>query len=49
MKPQCDLCGNYFETKGSLKAHIQSVHEKVRYSCDQCEYQATTWKPADTY
>ena len=28
--------------KGSLKKHIESVHEKVKYPCHQCEYKATT-------
>ena len=26
----------------SLKTHIQSVHEKIKYSCNQCDHQATT-------
>ena len=29
------------ETK-HLKTHIQSVHEAVKYSCTQCDFQATT-------
>ena len=24
-----------------MKTHIQSVHEMIKYSCDQCEYQFT--------
>ena len=27
---------------GQLRCHIQSIHEGVRYDCNQCEYQATT-------
>ena len=25
---------------GILKIHIESVHEKVKYPCNQCEYKA---------
>ena len=25
----------------SLKRHIQSVHAKIKYSCNQCDHQAT--------
>ena len=28
--------------KGDIKTHIQSVHEKTKYSCDQCDHQATS-------
>ena len=31
----------YREEKGNLKTHQQSKHEGVKYSCIQCEYQAT--------
>ena len=27
--------------KGDVKRHIDTVHEDVRYSCDQCDYKAT--------
>ena len=34
---ECDLCGNKFSTKQSLKMHVESVHEKKRnYACDEC-------------
>ena len=26
----------------SLKCHIESKHERVRYPCDKCEYAATS-------
>ena len=26
---------------GSLKEHVESIHEGVRYPCDQCDYKAT--------
>ena len=33
----------YLATKqGHLKSHIQSKHEKIKYSCNQCDHQATT-------
>ena len=28
-------------TAGSLKIHVESKHEGVRYPCNQCEYAAT--------
>ena len=30
--------------KGDVKIHIESVHEKVKYPCNQCEYKATVKK-----
>ena len=27
-------------TKGSLKSHMQSMHEGVNYPCDLCDYKA---------
>ena len=27
--------------KDILKVHIDSVHEGIRYACDQCDYRAT--------
>ena len=26
--------------KNLVKRHIESVHEKIKYSCNQCEYKA---------
>ena len=28
-------------TRGNLTIHKQSIHEGVRYECDQCDYKAT--------
>ena len=28
--------------EGNLKEHRESIHEGVRYPCDQCDYKATT-------
>ena len=34
----CEICGNSFANKSSLKLHIDSVHEgKKPFSCDICE------------
>merc|ERR1719186_1768519 len=38
----CDTCFKTFVSKGSLKLHAKSVHEKIRYSCSECTHQATT-------
>ena len=37
----CDICRNYFKSKGALRHHINSVHKAIKYSCDQCQYRAT--------
>ena len=29
-----------FRQKGDLKKHIMSVHENVKYPCDQCAFKA---------
>ena len=36
---KCDQCDKTFK-KTSLKVHIASVHEKIRFECDQCDYKA---------
>ena len=38
----CEQCQNQFTTKGSLKIHIQSKHDGIKYACNHCEYQGTT-------
>jgi len=35
----CNFKSYYF---ASLKHHINNVHEKFRYKCNQCKYEATT-------
>ena len=35
---QCDYIAIF---AGSLKTHIESIHEGVQYSCRQCDYKAT--------
>ena len=39
-KAQCELCGKYFKTKGSLRRHVESVHGSPKHPCDMCIYQA---------
>ena len=43
-----DIIDIIFITLGAynenLKTQIKSVHEKVKYPCSQCSYQATTQK-----
>ena len=38
---KCGECGAGYRWKTDLVMHIRSKHEGVRYSCDQCEHQAT--------
>ena len=50
----CNFCHRIFHGKHlstrrrSLMNHIDSVHEGIRYNCDQCQHQSTTknnlWK-----
>ena len=42
--PKCGECGAGYRWKKDLVRHIRNRHEGVRYSCNQCEYQATTQK-----
>ena len=36
-----DQCKNKSTVAGHLKTHVESIHEGVRYPCDQCNYKAT--------
>ena len=38
----CDKCDYYAITAVSLKLHLESFHDGVRYPCDKCEYKATS-------
>ena len=40
----CNKCEYSATTARSLKHHIESKHERVRYPCNKCEYAATTSK-----
>ena len=37
----CHLCEIKTVSKGSLKMHIESIHDGIRYECGQCDYMAT--------
>ena len=39
-KAKCELCGKYFNTKGILRWHVESVHGSSKHPCDMCIYQA---------
>ncbi len=39
---RCGKCSRIFKFKKSLKDHIQSVHEGIRYKCDYCPGKFTT-------
>ena len=41
IKFPCNQCPSNFTQKGSLKKHIQSVHEGVKHQCNLCQYKAT--------
>ena len=38
---KCGECGAGYRRNNALVRHIRSKHEGVRYSCNQCAYQAT--------
>ena len=38
---KCDQCEHVASKKLSLKLHIQSKHEGLRFPCDHCDYKAT--------
>ena len=33
----CDICNKNFNSKGVLRRHFESDHEKVKYPCIQCD------------
>ena len=42
MKESNTLAGNQVTTKEHLAQHKRAVHEGIKCSCKQCNYQATT-------
>ena len=36
-------------TKGNVKRHIESVQEKDKYQCNQCEYKAEAQGPLNNH
>ena len=45
----CETCGKVFKHKGDMKRHQESRHKGIRYSCNQCEYQATKQQHLKTH
>ena len=39
---QCPECGAGFSTKSNMINHYRSKHDGVKYTCNQCDYIATT-------
>ena len=37
----CEQCTYVSLSQTSLKLHVQTVHEGIRYPCDSCNYEAT--------
>ena len=37
VKYKCDICSKSYKSKGTLRRHIQSLHEGIKYPCNQCE------------
>ena len=38
VKPHlCSLCGKSFPSTSTLKKHIDAVHEKKEYECEECK------------
>ena len=38
---ECPECGKVFARKQAMVTHYRSKHEGIKYSCNQCDYQAT--------
>ena len=38
LKHHCDQCDYQVKQKGTLKVHIQSIHEGISYPCDKCDF-----------
>ena len=38
---QCPECGSVYFDRSTMLKHYRSKHEGVKYSCNQCDYQAT--------
>ena len=38
---ECPKCGKVFSRKDHLVQHHRSIHEGIKYPCNQCDYQAT--------
>jgi len=38
----CTICGKFYSYPYNLKTHIESKHKGIRYTCEKCDYKATT-------
>ena len=38
----CDICYKVFTTLWSKDEHVESVHERIKYNCNQCEHLASS-------
>ena len=38
----CDVCGKVFTSKWNVKEHRNSVHDGIRFLCNQCDYIAVS-------
>ena len=38
----CDVCNHSFTSKRALKVHQKSVHQKKKFSCDNCKLECAT-------
>merc|ERR1712126_102340 len=41
MRYKCELCEIEFRRAGNRREHVKSVHEKIRFPCNMCQYQGT--------
>ena len=37
----CKPCQKSFKSKQGLRNHTQSIHQGIKYACDECDYKAT--------
>ena len=37
----CEQCTYVSLSQNSLKNHVETVHDGIRYPCDHCNYEAT--------
>ena len=39
---QCDVCFKVFTASGSVQEHKLAVHEKIKFPCDMCKWEASS-------
>ena len=42
MRYACGYCGKTYVTRGSLKLHLKSLHQKIRHKCKTCKKSYST-------